>query len=517
MPRISIVMPVYNGETYLREAIDSVLRQSFTDWELILVDDCSTDASSAIMEKYAVQDRRVRIIHNGVNQKLPGSLNIGFSHAKGRYFTWTSDDNRYKPEALWNLYHYLEDHPDIGLVYADMDHINEKGEKTGFVSRDPKELYCSNCIGACFLYRREAAETTGGYDADRFLVEDYDYWLRIAERYPIAHLSICLYEYRYHNASLTETKAANIDRQLYELRMQKLDFLLDRIGAREKQSLFLSMWMQDKSKMIYLKEKFYDGREFPPGLQWIERKRYMDEKKKIILVGAGMYGRKALEYFGGGKVAFYVDNNTELVGTQVCGKEVISFDALQKIYTEYQIVISVDARKVPGLAAQLEESGIAEYEVYLEMVRHLKKPSGQESIHWIEACRKACGWIERYSIEGEGISNNSDLQESYPEVTGYYIPTLMKWGFHDRAVAYAKWLCSIQHADGAWYDTAGKDPYVFDTAQILKGLLSVRSRYGGVDEAIQRGCDWILSCIEESGRLRTPSQKEWGEEGSARN
>ncbi len=123
-PVVSIVMPVFNGEKYLREAVDSVLRQNFADWKLILVNDCSTDATPVIMEEYQAKDGRIRIIHNETNQKLPRSLNIGFDHARGRYFTWTSDDNRYKPQALSEMFSHLEGNADIGLVYADMDYID---------------------------------------------------------------------------------------------------------------------------------------------------------------------------------------------------------------------------------------------------------------------------------------------------------------------------------------------------------------------------------------------------------
>lgn len=238
----------------------------------------------------------------------------------------------------------------------------------------------------------------------------------------------------------------------------------------------------------------------------------MDADKKIILFGAGTFGKKALDYFGEERVAYYLDNNEAMTGRFVNGKEVISFSHFMGMKDDYQIVISVDARKVPALAAQLEENGITEYVTYLELVNHLKRPS-EGAVSWLEACDKARGWIEKNSVPGGGIINNSKLTESYPEVTGYYIPTLMKWGFSELAVSYAKWLCAIQHADGAWYDTEGKNPYVFDSAQILKGLLAVRDRVDGADAAICKGCDWLLSNIMENGRLTTPSKEEWGEDG----
>lgn len=512
MKKISIVLPVYNGERYLEEAIQSVLAQTWQEWELIIVDDCSMDRTPEIIRRYAEQDARIRTIRNTKNQRLPRSLNIGFRRATGDYFTWTSDDNRYKPEALEKMLSCFIANPEAGLVYCDMDLINHSGVRTGSFTSDAKDLYGRNCVGACFLYRRTVAEQMGEYDPSMFLVEDYDYWLRIARQFSVIHIPGYFYEYRRHEASLSERKASQVERQLYQLRKRNLDVLLTQIDASDKVILFAEMWLTDRSEETYLKEQFFGADGMPPELLWMERERGMDKNKQVILFGAGVFGRKALAYFGGERVAFFADNNPKLTGERVEEKEVISFDTLKKIHKDYQIVISVDARKVPALALQLEEGGITEYETYLELVHQLKKPS-MNCVQWLNVCEKARQWILEHSVTGEGIINNSELPESYPEVSGYYIPTLMQWGFRDLALTYAKWLLSIQHPDGSWYDTAGRDPYVFDTAQILKGLLAVRNCLDGADDAIRKGANWILSNIQEDGRLTTPSQKAWGEEG----
>src|ERR1043165_1952652 len=94
-PVISIVLPSFNGSTYLSKSIDSCLSQTYSNLELILVDDASTDDTPRIMQQYAAQDSRVRVLQNATNRKLPASLNIGFRAARGRYLTWTSDDNLY--------------------------------------------------------------------------------------------------------------------------------------------------------------------------------------------------------------------------------------------------------------------------------------------------------------------------------------------------------------------------------------------------------------------------------------
>ena len=97
---VSIVLPVYNGEKYLKEAIDSILSQTYRNIELVVVNDCSTDKSLCIIKEYMEKDDRVKLVNNETNQKLPKSLNIGFEHCRGDYYTWTSDDNIMKPNAI---------------------------------------------------------------------------------------------------------------------------------------------------------------------------------------------------------------------------------------------------------------------------------------------------------------------------------------------------------------------------------------------------------------------------------
>ena len=123
---------------------------------------------------------------------------------------------------------------------------------------------------------------------------------------------------------------------------------------------------------------------------------------------------------------------------------------------------------------------------------------------------KALDWIKANTVDGKGIAVTSKKQVVYPEVSGYYIPSLLQWGERELALAYARHLCSIQKPDGSWYDSADKAPYVFDSAQILKGLLAVRGLLPEADAHILKGCDWILSNMRPDGRLVTPSKDAWG-------
>lgn len=216
--KISIVLPVYNGSKYLAESIESVIAQTYTNWELIIVNDCSTDNTIEIAQKYASKDSRIKVFTNSQNLKLPNTLNEGFEQAVGAYYTWTSDDNKYKPDALRIMAEYLEKNPDIVMVYANLTDIDSAGNKIRSINwLDPKYIFIENMIGACFLYTAEAAKKIGLYDANLFLVEDYDFWIRMYKVGKILHVEEDLYYYRRHEKSLTETKKALVDEQVYKV------------------------------------------------------------------------------------------------------------------------------------------------------------------------------------------------------------------------------------------------------------------------------------------------------------
>lgn len=513
MPVVSIVMPVFNGEKYLSQSIESVLNQTFADWELIIVNDCSTDNSLEIMNEYAKKNERIRVISNEVNSKIPTSLNNGFAVAKGNYYSWTSDDNIYKSDAIEMMVAFLDENQNVGMVYSDMIFIDEDDNEIGVQKTNPKDIFSYNCIGACFMYRADLAKKIGGYNKDWFLVEDYEYWLRIRSQSEIGHIDELLYQYRRHASSLTETKMFQIRQRLFDLRLSVIPKFRDIIPNDVKRELFKEMWMLNTQKRKELTNVFWEGDDIPEDLQWLRREGKVDMNKKVVLFGAGVFGSKALDYLGEDKVVCYVDNNPSLKGTYINGKRVAAFDEMADLAKEYQIVISVDAHKAGDLAEQLEKAGITDYITYLEMVNNYKKPNIDGEIDWIDTTKKAEQWIYNSSIENGGIINNSEFRKSYPEVTGYYIPTLLRWGFKDLAIKYAEWLCSIQHEEGAWYDTDDNDPYIFDTAQILKGLVAIYEIMPSVKDNIIDGCNWLLGQITDEGRLVTPSKEEWGNEG----
>lgn len=371
VPKVSIIMPVYNGEKYLEEAIQSILLQTFQDWELWLVNDCSTDSSLKIMEKYAGENDKIQIITNPENYQLPRSLNIGFRHARGTYLTWTSDDNFYQPDAVEVMVRELENHPDCGLVCCDVDYLFEDGSVMAHRFPDASRLYLENVVGACFLYRREVLETVGEYDPAMFLVEDYDYWLRISQKYPVVHIPRCLYQYRFHKQSLTTQKRQTVAKQLYRLRLRELEYLLSKATANDRAALFLDMWFCGGEDLWRHQGQFFPDGLLPKELQWLKRvsrePRQPDPDRKLILFGAGFYGKEAVKYFGKERVQYFVDNNSALHGTMKEDVRVISFEELKEIHESYEIVISASSQITIALAQQLEASGIKRYLLFLNI------------------------------------------------------------------------------------------------------------------------------------------------------
>lgn len=209
-PLVSIILPTYNGERYLAQSIESCLRQTYQNLELIIVNDASTDRSEELVLSY--DDPRIVYTRHTQNRGLPRSLNVGFSLARGDYLTWTSDDNYYADAALEVMVATLERlKPRVQFVYCDYVEVNSGGEvRLERHVGPPRELYWRNIIGACFCYSRQVFESVGLYNASVPLAEDYEYWLRVRNRFRMMRLQESLYYYRIHDRSLSAQRASEI-------------------------------------------------------------------------------------------------------------------------------------------------------------------------------------------------------------------------------------------------------------------------------------------------------------------
>lgn len=217
-PLVSIVLPTYKRAHLLAQAIRSVLDQTYTNLELIVVDDNSPDDTAAVVQSF--DDPRIRYVKNDPNLKLPRALNRGFSMARGEYLTWTSDDNLLGPTAIEKMVGVLAAN-DCDFVYADYWLFSEQDAAGRPLApqqiRQPSTLQLDkgNHIGACFMYTRKLYEAVGDYDPELFLVEDYDYFLRASRQFRFCHLAEPLYYFRRDDATLycsrfPEVKASDV-------------------------------------------------------------------------------------------------------------------------------------------------------------------------------------------------------------------------------------------------------------------------------------------------------------------
>ena len=361
---VSIVLPTYNGARYLRESIDSVLGQTYKDWELIIVDDCSTDATPQIAEEYAARDNRIHVIHNQRNEKLPRSLNIGFAVSRGEYLTWTSDDNRYLPMAIEKMKVYLDVHRKVYLVCASMYIIDCLGQrcvsegfpKGKFIPGRKEIISYNDTIGACFMYRRSAMEQIGGYDETMFCVEDYEYWLRIYEQFEnIEAIPEFLYEYRVHENSLTATKKDLVRSQLHKLRKKHLVFIVNKL--KNNFGYLLRVYHEMCYYADFSQEEKNIFNKYAP---WLKGMKDIPQDKEYIIYGAGEYGRHLCDKISS-QVACFADRNTKLTGTVYNKKVIYQLQEARKKFPDAWIIVAGNLNIAGDMISTIWNAGIREY------------------------------------------------------------------------------------------------------------------------------------------------------------
>ena len=212
-PLISVVMPVWNAERYLAEAIDSVLSQTHTRFELVIVDDGSEDRSREIIARYAESDARLRPIY-AAHRGLVATLNAGCRAAHGHYIARLDSDDIALPERLEAQVRFLEENSQVALLGSGSQCINAAGQRCAILSKPPLEnaairhgllranLFCHSTI----MMRTDVFREIGGYRALYAEAEDYDLWTRFADRHELACIPPVLVLYRIHAGQVSVTR-----------------------------------------------------------------------------------------------------------------------------------------------------------------------------------------------------------------------------------------------------------------------------------------------------------------------
>lgn len=246
MPKVTVVIPAYNAMTYLPETLDSVLKQTFADFEVLIVNDGSSDR--IVTWASEITDSRVKLISQE-NQGLSAARNTGIVHAQGEYVAFLDADDLWEPTKLEKQVHCLDLKPEVGLVYTWTLLVDQQGKSTGTVTASHTEgnvwekLLLGDVIGSgsSAMIRRICFETVGLFDTELSSIEDCDMWVRIAACYPLAVIKEVLVYYRQHftNMSKDYNKMMQNSRLKIEKKFQNVPFELLYLRPRAYGHAFL--------------------------------------------------------------------------------------------------------------------------------------------------------------------------------------------------------------------------------------------------------------------------------------
>ena len=233
-PLISVVLPVYNCEMYLRECIDSILSQTFRDFELIIINDGSSDGSKDIILSY--DDERIVFIENERNLKVIETLNRGIAAARGKYIARMDSDDRCLPDRLKRQYEYMESHPEVDICSSWAYVIDGNGSRAGKIKNpgNPETVKCSllftNPVIHPAVFGKAGIFKRFGYSPDAVHIEDFELWNRMSsEGVVISNIEKYLIEYRWHETNIS---AVNDDAQ-YRSKVEILKPQVSELVSRE--------------------------------------------------------------------------------------------------------------------------------------------------------------------------------------------------------------------------------------------------------------------------------------------
>ena len=204
-PLVTVYITNYNYAPFLEQSVESVLDQTFQDFELIIIDDGSTDGSRDIIERYRENDK-VRVIYQQ-NKGLNATNNVAISEAQGKYIVRLDADDFLEPSALGMMVTLMEADSELGLVFPDYYYVDEEGNVTGQERRhhfdDEVTLYDQPAHGACTMVRLDFLKKMGGYDEEFTCQDGYELWVKFVTFYKVTNISRPLFSYRRHGNNLT--------------------------------------------------------------------------------------------------------------------------------------------------------------------------------------------------------------------------------------------------------------------------------------------------------------------------
>ena len=229
-PKVSVLVSTFNAERFIRQTLDSILAQTFRDFEVVVVDDGSKDGTCALVE--ATRDPRIRLIRK-VHSGIPDTYNRAVEEARGEYLARIGHDDLMDPHRLELQVAALERHPEVGVVHTDADILDAHGRHTGaWTTRDygPAEItqlffrFRNEVIDPSTMVRKQVYHDVGGYDLAFAMCNDYDFWIRASAKWRFLHLPLRLTQYRRHGGNFS-------DERNKEVEQREVGFILGRMAT----------------------------------------------------------------------------------------------------------------------------------------------------------------------------------------------------------------------------------------------------------------------------------------------
>lgn len=241
---VSVVMPVYNAEKYIAEAVESILNQTYPEFELVLVDDCGNDKSMKIVDRY--RDERIRVLHNDVNRGIAYSRNRAIEESRGEYIAIMDDDDISSLQRFEKQVGFLEKHPEIDVLGGAVEAIDGDGRvirRASEVLNNPlyiKVNFLFHCIfhNSEVMFRKSMLENSDiRYCENCYGMEDFRFWIECSKVGKMTNLPDIILQHRYHE----KTETARVKREKYEERrsfyreLQRLSFGLSGFELSEEE------------------------------------------------------------------------------------------------------------------------------------------------------------------------------------------------------------------------------------------------------------------------------------------
>lgn len=245
-PDISVIMSVYNGETYLAQAIESVIAQTFKNWELVIINDCSSDSTGKILADFASKDERIKVHTNEVNLKLPTSLNKAISLCEGKYIARMDADDICLPDRLKKQYDFMEKNQDVALSSCRFMTVKNGVYMSGGAGGrcDNKALCAMLLVANPILHpgviARAEVLKRFNYDTTLTCTEDLELWTRMSmENQKMQILPECLLIYRLHDKQITSTTLERQHTEVLKIEQKYYSSLIGQMNE-EMQKFYIS-------------------------------------------------------------------------------------------------------------------------------------------------------------------------------------------------------------------------------------------------------------------------------------